>query len=540
MERRAKLLFPSVLGLVAVLAVVLWLLPASASPGITTRVSVSSAGGQANGRSGVGAISPDGRFVALVSDASNLVSGDTNGHLDVFVHDRQTGATELISVDSLGGQGNDASYDPEISEDGRFVAFNSRASNLVSGDRNVCLTPTSLDCQDIFVHDRWTGVTELVSLDSAGTQANDGSFGAAISADGRFVAFSSDASSLVKGDTNGWRDVFVHDRQTGDTERVSVGSSGAQGNWNSDGAAAISGDGRFVVFDSYASNLAPGDLGTCPVDEPYPVTCQDVFVRDRDTDEDGVFDERGGVSTSMVSVSSAGSQGNESSSVASISGDGRFVVFKSRASNLVPGDTSGDDLFVHDFKTGATERVNADSAGNEAKGEFFTFGADISSDGRYVAFDSFASNLVPGDTNGNWDVFIRDRQSGTTQRVSVDSAGNQVSCPMWPECSTGPAISGDGRFVAFGSLAANLVPGDTNTCDQFRDPGTCPDAFVHDRALPFLTPTPTTAALPKGGNQPYRADGGASVEWLVLVASAALGLGVAGSSVYLLARGRQG
>ncbi|GAG36814.1 unnamed protein product, partial [marine sediment metagenome] len=220
--------------------------PARASPGTNELVSVDSAGNQADGFSTLSAISTDGRFVAFVSAASNLASGDTNGQSDVFVHDRQTGATERVSVDSAGSQADGGSETPAISADGRFVVFVSAASNLVPGDTN--------GQSEVFVHDRQTGATEQVNVDSAGNQADGSSEAPAISGDGRFVAFVSAASNLVPGDTDGQTEIFVHDRRTGATERVSVDSAGNQGDDGS-GAPAISADGRFVAFASTGTNL---------------------------------------------------------------------------------------------------------------------------------------------------------------------------------------------------------------------------------------------------------------------------------------------
>jgi hypothetical protein len=220
---------------------------------------VSSAGVEGNDESYTPSISADGRYVAFHSDASNLVSGDTNNYEDVFVHDRQTGETTRVSVDSTGVQGNYGGEYPSISADGRYVVFRSYATNLVPGDTNG-------RC-DIFDHDRQTGQTTRVSVDSAGVQGNYGSYYSSISADGRYVAFISDASNLVPGDTNDWSDVFVHDRQTGETTRVSVSSAGVEGNYDCY-SPSISADGRFVAFITSASNLVPGDTSGS----------QDVFV----------------------------------------------------------------------------------------------------------------------------------------------------------------------------------------------------------------------------------------------------------------------
>jgi Tol biopolymer transport system component len=224
--------------------------PALAAAPTTVRVSVSSSDTQANSRSMSPAISADGRYVAFESYASNLVAGDTNDRRDVFVGDRVTGTTERVSVSSSGTQANSRSMSPAISADGRYVAFNSDARNLVAGDTN--------RAQDVFVHNRSTGTTRRVSKSSSGTQANQRSSTGGISADGRYVAFESWASNLVAGDTNDRSDVFVRDRATGTTQRVSVSSAGTQanqGSWD----PAVSADGRYVAFGSYASNLVAGD-----------------------------------------------------------------------------------------------------------------------------------------------------------------------------------------------------------------------------------------------------------------------------------------
>ncbi|MDO8614531.1 MAG: hypothetical protein Q7T33_02190 [Dehalococcoidia bacterium] len=236
----------------------------SAAAGDTERVSVDSAGAEADAGSANPAISADARYVALSSDATNLVPGDTNGKSDVFVRDRLTGATERVSVDSAGNQGNDRSYGPDISADGRYVVFYSFATNLVPGDTN--------GKYDVFVHDRQTGATERVSVDSAGNQGDEsgGSYNPAISADGRYVAFDSGASNLAPGDITVRFDVFVHDRQTGATERVSVDSVGNPGDSDST-RPAISASGRYVAFASGATNLVPEDTNRSG----------DVFVRDR-------------------------------------------------------------------------------------------------------------------------------------------------------------------------------------------------------------------------------------------------------------------
>lgn len=350
--------------------------PARAAAAETTRVSVSSAGAEGNGNGYSTSTSADGRFVAFVSNASNLIGGDTNGLPDVFVRDRRAGSTRRVSVSSAGAQGNGNSFSPSISADGRFVAFYSSASNLVGGDTN--------GSYDVFVRDRQTGKTRRVSVSSAGSQGDGRSSAPSISANGRLVAFESLASNLVGGDTNGSSDVFVRDRRTDTTRRISVSSAAVQG----DGASvdpSISPDGRLVAFGSLASNLVGGDTNGS----------SDVFVRDRQTGK-----------TRQVSVSSAGTGGNGQSHAPSISFDGRFVAFYSDASNLVGADANGTfDVFVRDRQTGRTRRVSVSSTGVEGDG--VSTSPSISADGRFVSFDSLASNLVGGDTNGAYDVFVR-------------------------------------------------------------------------------------------------------------------------------------
>ena len=404
--------------------------------GVTERISVASDGTQENDFSSGPSLSGDGRYVAFESFASNLVPGDTNGKFDVFVRDRQTGMTTRISVASDGTQGNSDSYDPSISADGRYVAFESRASNLVSGDGNAH--------SDVFVRDQETGQTVRVSVASGGTEANGPSYDPSISGDGRYVAFWSFATTLVPGDGNGWADVFVRDRQTGQTSLVSVSSDGTQGNNQSYGPF-ISADGRYVAFWSPASNLVSGDTNG-----KY-----DVFLRDRQTGE-----------TTMASVASDGTQGNSDSQYPSLSADGSCIAFYSSASNLVPGDTNGKgDVFVRDRQTGEIERVSVASDGTQGNGGS-TY-PSVSLDARYVAFSSGASNLVPSDTNGCGDIFIHDRQTGQINRVSTASDGMEGN-----NSSSAPLLSMDGRYVVFESQASNLVLGDTNATY---------DVFVRDR-----------------------------------------------------------
>lgn len=218
--------------------------------GTTVRISVDSAGQEANAASDLPAISDDGRFVTFRSTASNLVEGDTNGRADVFLRDTQLGLTTRVSVDSTGNQGLTDSNGAAISTDGQYVAFMSAAPNLVAADTN--------DTNDVFVHDRTTGLTTRASVDSTGVQGNDGSVWPNISGTGRYVTFVSYATNLVADDTNGLGDVFVHDTSSGKTTRVNVDAAHNQANGIT-GWPVISRDGVYVVFYSHATNLVPAD-----------------------------------------------------------------------------------------------------------------------------------------------------------------------------------------------------------------------------------------------------------------------------------------
>lgn len=467
-------------------------------PGEVERISMAFDGSQAQDpvdtaiglSSWESAISADGRYVAFSSTAVNLVVGDANQASDIFVRDRITNKTEIVSVASDGtkaagacANGATGSTGPSISANGRFVSFSSCAANLVPGDLNLA--------RDGFVHDRLTHRTEMVTVSSAGKQGtlpllpSHDSFASSISPDGRFVAISSYASDLIPDDTNGLSDAFLFDRVTRKIQRVSVSSTEEQ--TTSTGplaghshAASVSSDGKFVLFNSHASNLVPGDTNAAI----------DGFVRDiaKGTTE-RVTVRTGGGQTHVNGGAGATASGGRA-----ISADGRFVMFSSWASNLVPNDTNGAgltskfDIFVRDRKTGRTERVSVGSDGHEANDS--TSPGSISLDGRYVAMASSANNLVEGDTGinggnsvtvgaqpGDEDVFLYDRRFGTMEMLSRapngDEAKGHCKIPndaLAPDASEsfGGAVSTGGAYVSFQSCATNLVPGDTNkTRDQF-------------------------------------------------------------------------
>lgn len=462
-------------------------------PGATERISIGADGSEGNGRSGSPAISDGGRYVAFESFAGNLVpeggggvflrdrqtgnitrvavDGPTSGPFqgsslnpsinadgrylafdsfhevdhpdppggftalrDIFVFDRESGIIEQVSVGSGGTLPNSFSTHATISADGRYVAFSSRATNLApEEDTN--------DSFDVFVHDRVTTTTEMVSVASDGTQGNDGSGGSfssvALSADGRYVAFDSFASNLVPEDANNTHDVFVHDRETGITERVSEAEDGSDGNSQSR-RPSISADGRFVSFDSFAGNFVPAEddgcnlpLGSCGE--------ADVFVLDRET---GTLER--------VSVGSAGLPGNHNSWAPSLSSDGRHVAFFSSASNLVAGDTNEvGDVFVHDRATGTTERVSVGSGGTEGNarsdGVFSSTNRPaFAGDARFIGFRSAASNLVANDTNGEEDVFVRDRGPLVgVGDLSAEPGTDGISVSGWATFSGEPVSSGE-------------------------------------------------------------------------------------------------
>jgi Tol biopolymer transport system component len=398
------------------------------------RVNVGPAGVQADGSTTSAVLSAGGRYVAFVSGARNLVRDDTNRARDVFVRDLRTSWTTRVSISSAEAESDGSSAKPSISADGSIVVFPSSATNLVAGDRN--------EFQDVFVRDRARGITARVS--GRTDEANGASLAALVSADGRVVVFSSDASNLVGGDRNGALDVFVVDRATGTTSRV--GSSTGSDPSDRSEASSVDARGRVIGFRSYAPGLVGRDSNGLA----------DVFA----------YDRRAGL-TQRVNVSTVGDQADAATFRGMVSGNGRFVGFRSRANNLVPDDTNDAlDVFVHDRLLGLTTRVSVSSSGAEAnaaglarsfRGSMFMSRPFLSANGRYAAFTSRAANLVADDTNGRSDVFVHDLWTGRTIRVSLTANGTEADGDSFVA-----GISADGRVVAFTSLADDLVPGDTN------------------------------------------------------------------------------
>ena len=399
---------------------------AAAAPSVRTeRVNVSSAGVQGDASTISGELSADGRYVVFDSSASTLVPGDTNDNEDVFLRDRQTNVTTRLSVSATGEQGNGGSSSARISADGRYITFISYASNLVPGPRPEV-------GYDVYLLDRQAGTLDRISETPDGTPGNGDNYNPSISADGRYVAFQTYASDLIPGVAGA--NVVVYDRTTAQLSPVSVAADGTTP--ESGGfAPSISGNGRYVAFVSYAADLAPGDTNGVG----------DIYVRDlvagttvrasvSDDDHEIAGDSRGG----------------------EVSDDGRYVAFWSDDSTLVPDDTNAaSDIFVRDLLAGTTRRVSTSTDGVPADGDSIV--PDLTADGRYVVFNSSATNLVAGDTNGVDDVFRKDLQTGTTTLVSRRTDGAQGN-----SYSINPNITPNGKFIAYGSDASNLITGDTN------------------------------------------------------------------------------
>lgn len=378
-------------------------------------------------------LSANGRYVAFASTASNLVAEDIhNINSDIFVHDRLTKQTTRVSVDSNGIQGDGESRTPSISADGRYIAFMSLSRNLVA--------PRLVGRSEfhIFVHDRVTKKTTLVGKRDPRSYSSP-----SITSDGRYVLFESDSPNLVPGDTNGLPDIFVYDRQSNQTTRVNVNSSGQETKdyWSyTHPNSCISADGRYVLFMSPDSNLVAGDTNKG----------DDMFVHDRQTHQ-----------TTRINLKTYGYIDRFG-----ISANGRFVGFSSTANNLVIGDNNKvTDVFVHDQLTHQNTIVSINATGEAGGGRFDS----ISPDGRYVVFTSAAA-LVAGDTNGTSDVYVRDRLKQTIARVSVGVASNGHQSSSH---SLYGQISADGRYVIFIANDGN-VAGDTNGFF---------DVFVRDRRL---------------------------------------------------------
>ena len=393
--------------------------------------------GEGNGPSWGPSTSADGRYVAFVSSATNLLGGDptndTNDADDVFVVDRTEGTIVLASRDSAGLQANGASSHPSLSDDGRFLAFETVATNLVPGDANGALS-------DIVRVDLVDGTLALVSRRGvSGVQGDDGSFAPSISADGGLVSFISQATNLVGNDTNHKVDAFVRNVASGTTTRVSTDSNNKQAN-NATYAVVLAGGGGFVAFSSIATNLVSGDTNGD----------RDVFFKNLATGK-----------TVRASVRSDGRQGNASSEIEDISANGRLIVLNSFASNLIKNDTNNQgDVFVRDRVDQTTARI---SKRGTVEADDDSFNASISADGANIVFATRATNLQIGsDDNGaTTDVFEFDAATKVLTRLTKDGEGGATDLGSYDA-----QITSDGSAVVFASLATDLVAGDGNGTDD--------------------------------------------------------------------------
>ncbi|MBD3671845.1 MAG: HYR domain-containing protein [Gammaproteobacteria bacterium] len=384
------------------------------------RVSVNDSGAQANNNSFMHMLSADGRFVVFDSMASNLVAGDTNSSRDVFVYDTVNASVERVSVDSNGNEMTGLSRAPSISADGRFIVFESQA---------VLATGGTAGTFQIYLHDRQDRTTRLISANSSGTAGNGHSNRARITEDGSQVLFHSSASNLSVADGNPFNDVFIKHLSNGNVELVSRTYSGAQAD-NHSLDADFSRDGRYVVFISQATNMTSDSVSGL----------RHLYLRDRQ------------LGTTRLLSGAA----NGSSYAPDMSGDGAHIVFYTSASNLASGmNGSGLQVMNYDI-AGDSFRLVSQSAGG-VEGNDHSYSPAISDDGSVIVYTSFASNLVTADTNSNSDVFLYEREAATNQLISRSEAslgnGNTVG---------GPSISANGIHIAFSSYANNLVANDTN------------------------------------------------------------------------------
>lgn len=417
---------------------------ATAAAQTTTRVSVGPAGLEGDDASFYpSALSDDGNVIAFSSAANNFVSGDVPDTLDVFVRDIAADTLECVSLSTTGSPGANYCVDVCLSGDGRYVAFRSGSSNLVPNDTNAV--------DDVFWFDRVTRTMKRVSVDSSGNEGALGGYEVRISKDGQLVLFTSGSSNLVPNDSNGVNDAFLHDVTTGITERVSLNSSGWEGDDHSF-PGGISDDNRYVAISTFAElDPADGNDGS------------DIYVKDRQTG-----------AITLLTFDPSGNPANGDSYYVTISGDGRFVAYVSSADNLVPFDRNGElDVFVHNLTTGITTRESRSSDGTRT-------GSDcrypkLSADGRYVAFSS-RSDLTPDPAAGQEQtVFLRDRTLAWTMTPAADSSGVPSK-----GTSDDIALSRDGRFCTFWNTLDDVDPADHNGVT---------DVFRHETGLTPATST---------------------------------------------------
>jgi len=389
--------------------------------GLVELVSVDSTGAASNGDSRALALSSNGGIVVFTSDATNLIAGSQSVHQGIYVHDRSSGQTSAVNVTPGGVEGFGGAYRGVTRGSGRYVAFDSYAGDLVAGDSN--------GFADVFLRDRASGTTELISVTSTGAPTSAHSFVADLSPDARFVLFTT-TDALVPGDTNARPDAYLFDRSTRTITRVSKGTN------NNSSGAALSADGRFAAFVSRATNLYPGTGGF-----------DQVYVRDLLLG-----------TTTIVSIDPLGRAGDDFSRLASLSADGRYAVFGSDATNLISGDTNGQgDVFVRDLVAGTTALVSATASGAVplAKSWAVPHGA-ISADGRSVCFLSKAPNITsPPDPNGKTDAYVRTCLLDEPTTYCVAEANSLGCVPAMGSAGLPSASAGSGFVLSSGNTLSN-------------------------------------------------------------------------------------
>ncbi len=416
------------------------------------RVSVTTAGIQSAGGSVVATdLSPDGRYVVFTSDSATLVPNDTNNATDVFLRDNQAKTTERISITDGDVQSALGGYQGLVSANGRFVAFMSDSEDLIIGDTNLST--------DVFVRDRQLGTTTRVSRRNGGGQGDGGSYLQAMTPDGRYILFASDSENLIGLiDQNFSTDVYLRDTAgSGTTTRVSVATDGTEGDLESFGGS-ISDDGRYVAFVSNASNFDINDSGVYT----------DVFVRDRTA-----------LTTTRITGFADGTEGDGDSASVVISGNGAVVAFDSDASNLVatPDNNMTSDVYAAPAAGGTIERISGNSTGGDS--DDYNFVTGLSDNGRFVLFQSGATNLTTMPVTALSNSYLRDRTAGLTVLAGTTSRMAEPSNLDPAVAGSVPgAISGDGRYIVFTSSATDVTDTDTN--------GVVPDLYQRSNPVPFI------------------------------------------------------
>ena len=443
-QRRVWLLsFSVTLCLVALFSPIL-----TYSQTVKLRVSVGTQGEDPNGSSVDPAVSGDGRYVAYASEATNLVEGDGNGHQDIFVYDRKSGTTTRVSMEIAGGEANGPSREPVLSKFGRYLAFTSDASNLVDGDSN--------GLPDIFVYDQAMKMMMQISRNSQGRDPNGESGSPAISGDGRYVAYESVATNLVDGDTNDASDIFVYDRQEGTTMRVSLDSVEEEAYQGGHFAPTLSKDGRYVAFESHTDMLFS-------VPDNQPLGRSDIVLREWQAE-----------STLRASVGVEGSTPNGNSFAPSLNADGRYVVFESDATNLVEEDSNGlKDIFSYDRQKGKTRLASFGLPGIAISAD--RFASAQSANGRFVAFRSNALRVFEnGAVQTTFQFYTKDIRNDSSLTVNWSRIVDRLSGRF------GPALNANGGVMAFAVYPFS---------DSFNIPDRT-DIFLTDRrAGPFIDPS---------------------------------------------------